>query len=118
MESGSLAAGWVSEVVIGFVAGFSVFRVGLQLPANRSEIKPMSSSGASRSFARRVKTRFSCTFSLERNRKIESYEAAEAEASGGGTHPSGVPVIGRMPPNFGTPAACVPAIKFIQKIAY
>jgi hypothetical protein len=48
MESGSLAAGGVSEVVIGFVDGGSVFWVGLQLLANRSEIKPMSSTGATR----------------------------------------------------------------------
>jgi hypothetical protein len=77
MESGSLAKGIVSEVVIGFVGRFSVFGVGLQLLANTSEIKPMSSTGAIRSFACRVKTRVRLTFSLERNRKIESYEAAE-----------------------------------------
>ena len=77
MASGSLAEGWVSEVVIGLVGGFSVFWVGVQLLANRSQIEPMSSAEAIRPFARRVKTRVSWTLSLERNRKIESYEATE-----------------------------------------
>jgi hypothetical protein len=37
----------------------------------------MSSKTTTRSFARRVKAGISRTFSHERNRKIESYEAAE-----------------------------------------
>src|SRR6185369_14247904 len=94
MESGSLAAGWVSEVVIGFVGGFSVFPTRLQLLANTSDNRPISSRWTDPQVAGRVRNSRWLEILTGTQSQIESYEAPEPEASDDGTRASGVLGIG------------------------